>query len=184
MSNLSVREIKKEDFEPLIQYWISLTPDQMIAMGVDAAKMPVKTDWEKMLIEQIEQEYPEKKSYCLIWLLDNIPVGHSNINKIIFGEEAFMHLHMWQAETRKKGMGINFVKLCLPYYFENFKLKKIFCEPYALNPAPNIILPKLDFKFVKEYFGIPGWICFEQRVKLWELDAAEYKIQLNLKGHS
>jgi hypothetical protein len=45
----------------------------------------------------------------------------------------------------------------------------LYCEPYALNPAPNKTLEKLGFKFLKTYTTIPGWINFEQEVNLWEL---------------
>ena len=81
---LSVREIKKEDIEPLSDYWLSAPPDFLTGMGCDVCKMPTKEDWHKMLTEQISTELKKKKSYCLIWEYDDKKVGHSNVNKIIF----------------------------------------------------------------------------------------------------
>jgi RimJ/RimL family protein N-acetyltransferase len=144
-------------------------------MGVDLNKMPGRDEWKQMLTEQLSQSYEEKKSYCIIWQVDNKPVGHSNINKIIFGEEAYMHLHIWYPDIRKKSFGTTFIKMTLPWFFEKYKLKKLYCEPYALNPAPNKILEKVGFEFVKEYVTTPGWLNFEQPVKLWVMSYSRFK---------
>jgi RimJ/RimL family protein N-acetyltransferase len=127
-----------------------------------------------MLSEQLSQSYHEKKSYCIIWLEDDKPVGHSNVNKIVFGEIAYMHLHLWYTGTRKKGAGTVFVKKTLPFFFENLQLKKICCEPYSLNPAPNKTLARVGFRFVNEYKTTPGWLNFEQTVNLWEMNHSEF----------
>ena len=36
-----------------------------------------------------------------------------------------------------------------PIFFRHFNLKSIKCEPNANNPAPNKVLPKIGFKFIK-----------------------------------
>ena len=172
---LTVRELTKTDIPLLINYWLDADNTFLTGMGVELAKMPTQEEWEKMLTEQLAQSYNEKKSYCIIWLLNDEPVGHCNVNKIIFGEEAFLHLHMWNANDRQKGSGAAFVKMALPYFFTNLEVKKIYCEPYTLNPSPNKTLEKIGFTFVKKYITIPGWLNFEQPVNLWELSYADYK---------
>jgi RimJ/RimL family protein N-acetyltransferase len=107
-------------------------------------------------------------------LLNDQPIGHCNVNKIIFGEEAYMHLHLWQNNTRQKGMGATLVKKSIPFFFKNLKLKRLYCEPYALNPAPNKTLEKIGFQLVKEYVTVPGYLNFEQPVKRWELTYNKY----------
>ena len=174
--SLSVREIQQSDIEPLSDYWFKSSPEFLIAMGVDLSKLPTKEEWKEMLNEQLSQSYEEKKSYCIVWLFDDEPVGHSNVNRIIFGEEAYMHLHIWKPGNRTKGMGLQFVKMTLPFFFQNMKLKKICCEPYALNPAPNKTMEKLGFEFIKEYITVPGFINFEQPVKHWELTYEKFKL--------
>lgn len=171
MSNdtLSVREIQSRDIPCIIDYWLGSDDVFLRDMGVDITKIPARGQWESMLSEQLSQPYEEKKSYCMIWEVNGAAAGHSNVNKIIFGKEAFMHLHLWHNNTRKKGAGSMFVKMTLPYFFENLKLDKLYCEPYALNPAPNKTLEKTGFTFVKNYITTPGWINFEQPVNLWEL---------------
>ena len=123
---LSVREIQYSDIDALVLYWLNANPAFLTGMGVDLAKMPKKDEFEKMLKEQLEQPYNKKKSYCIIWQYDNIPVGHSNINKIIFGEEAYMHLHLWDSVSRQKGMGTSLIKLTLHFFFNNYRLKKLY----------------------------------------------------------
>lgn len=175
MEQLSVREIQPADIEPLVDYWLTATPEYLAGMGADITKLPTRPEWQAMLSAQIEQPYEQKKSYCIIWLLDGAPVGHSNINKITFGELAYMHLHLWKSDGRRRGLGTEFVQRTLPFFFENFQLKQLFCEPYALNTAPNKTLEKLGFQFVESYTSIPGTINFEQLVNLWSLSREAYE---------
>ena len=173
---LSVREIQKEDIDFLIHYWLESSPEFLIGMGVDLNKLPTKDGLTKMLSKQINTPINKKLSYALIWLVDNQPVGHSNVNNIIFGKEAIMHLHLWQSKNRQKGIGTELVKKSLPYFFKNLKLQQLFCEPYALNSAPNKTLKKIGFEFEKEYKTIPGSLNFEQIVKRWKLTRERYNL--------
>ena len=175
---ISVRELQKKDIEPLSNYWLNADAGYMRGMGVDVSKLPTREEWNKMLTEQLSQDYKNKKSYAIIWELDGEAIGHSNINKIIFGEEAYMHLHLWNNTLRKKGIGTALVKLTLPYYFKNFGLKKLYVEPYALNPAPVKTLERAGFTFLRKYTCVPGFICFEQEVSLWELSREDFERNL------
>jgi RimJ/RimL family protein N-acetyltransferase len=172
---LAAREITEQDIDALVNYWFNATPDYLRSMGADPAKLPEREQWRNMLTEQIDLPYEQKQSYCTIWTVDGKAVGHSNVNKIVFGEEASMHLHLWNADTRAKGFGANLVKRSLPWFFEKLKLKNVYSEPYALNPAPNKTLPKAGFEFVKEYTTTPGSINFEQPVKLWNMSEERFR---------
>ncbi len=173
-SALSVRELQASDIELIIAYWLNAEPDYLVGMGVDLGKIPGRDHWFNLLNNQLGLPYEEKKSYCMIWLIDGQPVGHCNVNNIRFGEEAYMHLHMWNPDIRQRGMGAELVKLCLPWFFKNMQLKRLFCEPYALNPAPNKTLERVGFRFVLEYIGIPGSLSFEQPVSRWELTHEDF----------
>lgn len=172
---LSVRPLSESDIPLIIQYWLEADADFLKGMGVDLTKMPLQEAWELSLQEQLSQAIPDKKSYCIIWEIDGQPVGHCNINKIQFGREAFMHLHLWRSEFRQKGAGTALVKMSLPFFFDNYQLETLYCEPYALNPAPNKTLEKVGFQWVKEYVTTPGWLNFEQSVQLWALSRARYQ---------
>ncbi len=171
---ISVREMKSADIDLIADYWLDSDPDFLVSLGVDLDKLPAREDLVKMLSKQIGTAFRSKQSYALIWELDTKPIGHSNVNEITFGEEAKMHLHIWQSASRRKGFGTELVKKSLPFYFDNLQLKKLICEPYALNPAPNKTLEKVGFTFLKRYTTVPGSLNFEQEVCRWELSRTDY----------
>lgn len=175
MSHLTVRELQEQDITAIADYWLRATPEFLKGMGADPDKLPDEATWHQMLRKQIDTPYAEKQSYCTIWEIDGIAVGHCNVNKIVFGKEAYMHLHLWQKDGRQKGAGTQLVKLSLPYFFRNLQLKTVYCEPYALNPAPNRTLEKAGFHFIKEYTTIPGSLNFEQSVRLWEMPEEHFQ---------
>jgi RimJ/RimL family protein N-acetyltransferase len=142
-------------------------------------KLPKRDDWLNLLFDNHKKTDANKTIFYVIWLVDGIPIGHSNINKIVYGEEAYMHLHMWHREKRKKGIGLELVRLSIPYYFAKFNLQRLYCEPYALNAAPNKTLTKLGFSLIKTYETIPGWISFYQPVNHWCLDLEQYRFLYN-----
>ena len=169
-----MRELQREDIPLIADYWLSADKAFLEGMGADIDKIPGREYWITMLSQQLEDSYSNKKSYATIWLAADLPIGHCNINKIVFGQEAYMHLHLWNASNRQKGSGTQLAKMSLPYFFEHFRLKILYCEPYALNPAPNKTLEKLGFTFIEEYVTTPGFLNFEQPVKRWAMSCDKY----------
>jgi RimJ/RimL family protein N-acetyltransferase len=174
--NLSVREIEENDFKSIIDYFLKADKNFLLSLGVDISKLPTEEEWLKLLSTEYQKSIENKNFYYVIWLMNNKAVGHSNINKLIFGEEAYMHLHMWHTDKRQKGFGVEFIKMSLPYFFVNFKLKRLYCEPYALNNAPNKTLRKSEFDFIEQYETIPGWLNFHQAVNKWCMDFKKYQL--------
>ena len=172
---LSVRHLQINDLELIVDYFLKSNDDFLFGMGVDISKLPSKQDWLNILTSNFYLRLEEKAFFYIIWLLDNQPVGHCNINKINFGEDAFMHLHLWLGQTRQKGVGFHFLKMTIPYFFDNFKLKTLYCEPSASNLSPNKTLEKLGFNFIKSYETTPGWINFHQLVNKWCLTDENFK---------
>lgn len=172
---LSVREITASDIDHIADYWLQSDPAFLQNMGVDLSRMPDRQQWTQMLCEQLDQPYELKKSYATIWELDGMAVGHCNVNKIEFGVSAYMHLHLWKPQYRMKGAGAQLVKMSLPWFFKNLKLQVVYCEPYALNPAPNKTLEKAGFSFIRKHITTPGWINFEQEVNQWALTLADFQ---------
>ena len=138
-------------------------------MGVDVPKMMPRADMEAMLSRQFSLPLKERNSYCLIWEVDGKPIGHCNTNPTEFGKEANMHLHIWKPELRRKGIGQELLGMSMKMMFEKLNLKRIICQPYAENPAPNKAVEKVGFKFDRSYTCVPGGHCFEQKVKRWVL---------------
>lgn len=168
---LSIREITHNDIPHVVNYWMSADSEFLHNMGVDLKKMLTAEQFTTFLTAQVNLPIEQRISNCVIWLENGIPVGHSNTNPTNYGEDAFMHLHLWEPGARHKGVGTEFVKLSVRYFFDKLKLNDLYCQPYALNPAPNKVLERLGFEFVKEYITVPGMINYEQPVKLWHMSS-------------
>lgn len=173
--HLSSREMESSETELIADYWTKSDNHFLKSMGIEPARMPERSELIKMLIMQLKTPMIHKRSFCMIWQMNKIPIGHCNVNPMQYGEQATMHLHLWNPDTRKRGMGLKLVQLTLPHFFDKLRLKKLICEPYALNPAPNNTLKKAGFRFVKEYTTIPGSINFEQQVNRWEMTKGEFE---------
>ena len=151
----------------MVNYFLDADHAYLRGMGVDPGKLPTAKKWRQILLEDFVRPIEDKRFYYVIWELDDVPVGHSNLNKINYAQEAFMHLHLWQSQNRHTGHGTQFIQQSLACYFEKFHLQRLFCEPYALNSSPNRALPKAGFEFVKTHEPEPGWINFQHPVNRW-----------------
>ena len=79
---------------------------------------------------------------------------------------------LWRAG--RSGMGSAFLAASIDMYFERFDLQRLASEPYAENRAPNRALPKLGFRLVERFRGVPTGIAFEQDVNRWEITREEW----------
>lgn len=172
---LSVREATGSDVKLITDYWFNSTEEYLIGMGVDVPKMMLRPDMEVMLKNQFSLPLKERNSYCLIWQVDGQPIGHCNTNPTQFGEEAKMHLHIWKPELRQKGIGAEMLRMTMKLMFETLNLKRITCEPYALNPSPNKAVEKIGFRLDKQFVTTPGGHSFEQKVNRWVLTPSDLK---------
>ncbi len=174
-SILEVKEFKKEDIGYFVNYWLDSSPQFLTGMGVDIKKKPTKEQLVDLVSSKITIPMENRKSYFLSWLINDKPIGCCSVNQIVFGKQAFMHLHLYQKDNRQKGIGTEFIKKSLPFFFENLNLQRLFCEPYTLNLAPNKTVEKLGFEFVKQHLTIPGASNFEQHVNQWKLSRNKYE---------
>jgi len=172
---LSIRELELRDIDPFASYWLNADKFYLANMGVDINKLPGKNEFLSYWKSQLEVPLEERSSYCIIWQKNDTPIGHSSTRPTYFGSEAYMHLHLWNNHERGKGIGYEFMKLTVPHFFERLRLKDLYCEPYALNQAPNRLLKKSGFDFVKEYTTLPGPFNFDQQVKLWHLSRQKFE---------
>jgi len=167
----NIRPLAIDDIPLITTYFHQLGEKGLLGMGVQPSKLPEVEEWNKLIAEDLTQPVELRQFYYLIWELDGISVGHANINKIVYGDHAFMHLHLWRPTDRRAGHGTKFVRETLPMFATKFRLTQLFSEPFAGNPAPNKTLPKAGFKLVRTYETIPGWINYHQTVNRWQWDA-------------
>ena len=169
-----IRELCARDIPLIVGYFHNADAAFLKGMGVDPCKLPGFDAWCNLIREDLEKPVEDKAFFYLIWEIEGAPAGHSNINKIVHGKEAYMHLHLWRHQARRGGNGEWLARASIPRYFEAFALERLYCEPYALNPAPNRILEKAGFDLMKSYETIPGWINFHQPVNRWVLSKEKY----------
>ena len=91
--NLSVRELEIHEIGRMVDYFITAKDSFLKGMGADKSKLPTRDDWIQKLELDFNKPSTEKEFYYILWLFDNQPIGHSNINQIKFGNTATMHLH-------------------------------------------------------------------------------------------
>ena len=159
----------REEYELMLDYFYKADDSSLRGMGVDRLKLPERDKWLEALLADHEKPDSERDRLYVVWIFRGRRIGHSSINKIIPGTEAFIHLHVWNPQLRRAGLGTEFVRRSANFYFERFNLKKLVCEPSADNPAPNRVLKKLGFEFIRRYRTTPGHIAYEHDVNRYEL---------------
>jgi len=168
--SIIVREMADSEFDIVIDYFHKSTPEFLETLGVDPSRLPAPDHWRERF--QRERSRPvEKRGWLLVtWLSDDRAFGFSSSDKIAFGEQANMHLHVVDPERKNQGFGVECVRRSADTYFERLKLKRLFCEPYAFNVAPNRTLQRAGFKYVKTYMTVPGPLNFHQAVTRWVME--------------
>ena len=170
-----IKEHTYNDTLSIVDYFLTCSDQDYDRMGVDAGKLPPADDWIDLIEQNRALPLEKKNFFYLIWTDDGKPVGHCNINKIKFGEEAYMHLHIWKNEFRNKGIATKLLKESISIFFENFDLKRLFCEPAAGNTGPNHTLKKFNFRLEQTYDTVPGWINTYQTVNRWVIDKPGFR---------
>jgi RimJ/RimL family protein N-acetyltransferase len=158
------------DLEQMLDYFLGADEPYLRGMGVDPARLPARATWLERLLPDLSLPDTHKQTFYLGWDYDGARIGHSNVNKLLYGAEAYVHLHLWVPTARRAGLGLEFFRRSVQVYFQRFALRRLYCEPYADNPAPNRVLPKVGFRLEKRYRTTPGLINFEQDVNRYVMD--------------
>jgi RimJ/RimL family protein N-acetyltransferase len=169
MKNTVARLMQPSEVDVIIGYFHDASPEFLHSLGVDKTKLPDRDRWRAHYEQEFALPIEKRKSLLVLWLLDDEPIGFSTADKIKFGEEAYMHLHIVRPEKRRTGMGARLVRQTARIYFNELKIQRLFCEPYALNEAPNRTLARAGFSFVKTHETVPGPLNFHQPVSQWLL---------------
>lgn len=174
-AEITVREVEKDDIQYIVGYWNNSSTDVLLAMGIDINNIESLKNLGDRLEKQLELSYENKAAFVLVAMIDEKRIGHCYVNNLIYGKEAFMHLHIWKTNMHKKGMGSEMVRQSIPHFFEKLKLQTLFCEPAAMNPAPNKTLERIGFKFIKRHTTIPAGWTFQLEVNHWEMTLESFK---------
>jgi len=162
--------MQKDEIEIIIDYFHSSTPEYLELLGADPTRLPERAEW----IEKCDREFSlsiEKRTFLpVIWETDGVPFGFSTAAKIIYGSQAYMHLHIVNPDLRRKGSGRVCVIETAKLLFTTLNIKQLFCEPNAFNAAPNRTLQSAGFKYLKTHKTVPGPINYHQTVNRWLLE--------------
>jgi RimJ/RimL family protein N-acetyltransferase len=169
-ARLSVREMRLDEVRIRIDYFHGASDADLRILGVDRAKLPSPESWRDAYRADLSRPLHERTGYALVWELDAEIIGFSSADRIVFGEEAHMHLHILDPERRRSGLGSRFVRLSAGEYFATFALRRLYCEPNARNLAPNRTLQRAGFRYVRSHECTPGPLNFRQVTTCWVLE--------------
>jgi RimJ/RimL family protein N-acetyltransferase len=135
---LTVREMMASEVDVIIEYFQSSTPEHLEMLGVDPTRFPPATSGRERLRRESALPIEQRNVVLVIWLSDDQPIGFSTSDKISYGEQANMHLHVLDPGRRQQGVGAECVRGSVELYFEKLKLKRLFCEPHAAEGRVQI----------------------------------------------
>ncbi len=171
MPTAGIRPVSKPaEYEPIVDYFLGAKEGYLRGMGVDPARLLGRAEWLAKLAADLLRPDRDKEACFVFWEVDGAPAGHSNVNKLRYGDEAFIHLHLWQPDLRRQGRGTALFRQSAAYFMDRFELRRLVCEPFAGNPAPNRAVPRAGFRFIRCYRRPEGGINFEQEVNRYELE--------------
>ena len=167
---LDVRPMRPEETPLVIDYFHSSTSEHLEMLGVDPTRLPRPDAWQAHFQREHALPIGQRTGLFVIWLADDLPVGFSSCDKIVYGERANMHLHVTSPGRRQQGVGAECVRQSVDIYFDRLKLKQLFCEPNAFNAGPNRTLQRAGFKYLKTHMTVPGPFNFHQAVTRWVIE--------------
>ena len=165
--NPTVRIMKLSEVDIVIDYFHNSTPEHLEILGIDPTRLPDPGKWKEYYKFDYSHSIENRKTLLVIWEIKNKPIGFSTLDKIQFGKEAYMHLHIINPQQRAKGIGGTCVKESVKIYCDLFDLENLYCEPNAYNVAPNRTLQKAGFKYVKTHKTVPNRLNYHQTVNRW-----------------
>ena len=140
---LVVRELEERDIPLIDTYWRSLTQDDLNRMSIDCDRIPASDEFRARLTKLLDTPLSDRASDPLVWEVDGTAVGFTNLNNISRGNQADIHLHMFDSKFRGKGLGRRLFVRCVQKYFQRHHLTKIICQPASTNPGPTGLMRAL-----------------------------------------
>jgi RimJ/RimL family protein N-acetyltransferase len=165
-----VREMRAQEVDLVVDYFHGASAEHLEMLGVDPTRLPAPERWRQRLCDELATPVGQRAALLVLWELDGEPVGFSSADKIDYGEQAFMHLHVLHSRHRQSGIGTACVRLSADHYFQALALQRVLCEPNAFNVGPNRTLQRAGFQYVKTHRTVPGPLNYHQAVTRWALE--------------
>jgi trans-aconitate methyltransferase/RimJ/RimL family protein N-acetyltransferase len=150
---LKVRPWLRDDIPDIVRYWMTLSNVDAERMGCDLSRFPASEEYKRILEEQLQASPERAVAFYSMWVINGLTIGFASLKNIHFGIRGEMHLHIWNADHRGKGIGGRLFCLSAIDFYERFKVNEIICEPGASNPYPNRMLQKIGFPLTGSRVG-------------------------------
>ncbi len=158
-----------DDVERRVSYFHDSSDEFLHQLGVDRSLLPERDAWSATYRADFERPIAEREGYGVMWLVDDEVVGWCNADRIEFGHQAFIHLHIVDPDDRACGLGARLLALAAREFFAVLQLERLYCEPNAFNTAPNRTLQRAGFTYEFTHIATPGPFNFEQTTTRWVL---------------
>jgi RimJ/RimL family protein N-acetyltransferase len=165
--SLSIRPMQLDDFAVRVAYFHGATDEYLARLGVDRSRLPDPGEWRARFAANLALPLEQRAEYGVVWELDATFVGFSTADRIQFGEEAHMHLHIVDPERRAAGLGAQFVRLTAAHYCDALRLARLYCEPNAFNVPPNRTLQSVGFRYLRSRRCRPTPVNTYQTTTIW-----------------
>jgi RimJ/RimL family protein N-acetyltransferase len=167
---LTVRPMQLEEVSVVIDYFHGASAEHLETLGVDPTRLPEPSKWRQLYEHEFAQPVERRRSFMVLWELEGRQIGFSTVDKLKYGKEAYIHLHVIHPGLRQAGHGSACVRRSVDFYFETLKLQRLYCEPNSFNTAPNRALQKAGFRYGKTHMTVPGPLNFHQAVTRWVVE--------------
>lgn len=175
---LSIRIMQPHECGIVTEYFQNLSEQDLERLSIQPARLMEKIELEKIFESEHNRAIEDMSFLHILWLLDKKIIGFSAAEKISYGKEANIHLHIVTRQLRNKGLGLKFVKMTVEFLFEHLELEFLYCEPSANNPPPNKTLKRAGFRHLNTYSTVPSPINYQHSVNRWQIQKADLSEQM------
>ena len=116
----------KSDYERVVDYFVDADEAFLTGMGVDPNKLPDREAWLNRLLPDLTRPDSQKQTFYVGWDYEGTRIGHCNMNPLSYGDQAFVHLHLWDRTARRAGFGTEF-------FTNNIVMKRYACSVCTVN---------------------------------------------------
>jgi len=174
------RDLEERDLESILNYWFNENPEFYQSMGVDANRMPPRTQRREFFKNMIGADPKHASSFMMIAECDGKTVAYTLFNHIMPGESCQVHIHVLDPEFRKQGFSSEFFAKGFPIIPDLLNVRKIILEPNANHLPVNRMIQRFGLKPVRTYHKPAQGICMAMEVNRYELSSTLIKFVLPL----
>ncbi len=164
---LMVREFTQADADMVINFFRSLSPEEAALFGLANTTLAYMEEWYQNLSKTLYLPLHKANYYFLIWEVNDKPFGFSFVDRIVYGEEGYMHCYILDPKQRSAGRGKAMVEHSAKVFFDQFKFDELFAEPYVLNTPANRVLQSNGFKLLHAHNNTSPEMAYNTPVNQW-----------------